>query len=91
MEMTSAEKQGIRMVAKAIHESVMQADEPEDFVQKILAQYPPQVLRQVVGSYTDQQIVRGIAQVEPNSAGATPAGQQFVAKAFSLLRHAVQQ
>lgn len=89
IELNSMERQAIKLIAKEVHESVQQADEPEDFVQRMLQKFPTQVIQQAVGGYTDRQIVQGIVQLEPNSAGATPAGRQFVMKAFRLLREAV--
>jgi hypothetical protein len=86
MELSAQERQGIKVIAKLVHESVMEADEPEEFVAKAMNHYEPAVLRAIVGGYTTEQIARGIQQVEPNSAGATPAGQHFVRAAFRQLR-----
>lgn len=91
MELTSIERQGLKMVAKHVHESVMDADEPEEFVEKMLTKYPPAILQQLVGAYTTDQIIRGIAQVEPNSGGTTPAGQEFVRRAFKALRDSMSE
>jgi hypothetical protein len=86
MELNAIERQGLRMIAKEVHDSVQRADDPDEFVQAILQKYPANVLQQVVGGYSDRQIVQGIVQLEPNSAGATPAGRQFVLQAFAMLR-----
>ena len=83
------ERQGIQIVAKEVHVSVSQADEPEEFVQRMMEKFPVNILQQIVGSYTDRQIMQGIIQLQPGSAGATPGGQQFVRQAFQLLRQAV--
>lgn len=91
MELSHVERQGLQLIAKEVHESVNHADEPEEFVKKMVEKYPANVLQQIVGSYTDRQIVQGIMQLQPNSAGATPAGRSFVGKAFHLLRQAVSQ
>lgn len=89
-KLSNAERQGIRVVAKLVHDSVMEADEPEEFVAKVMSQYEPAILQQIVGTYTTDQIAQGIAQLEPNSAGATPGGQQFVRVAFRQLRAALR-
>lgn len=92
MELTSTERQALKMIAKLVHESVMAGDEPHEFVQKVLANYPAPMIKQgLTSSYTDEQIVRGVVQVEPNAAGATPGGRQFMASALALLRQAVSQ
>ena len=89
MELNAQERQGIKMIAKIVHEAVMQADEPSEFVDKLLGGYDPAVLKAVIGSYTPEQIARGVSQVEPSSAGATPAGQDFIRLAFGKLRQAL--
>lgn len=89
MEMSSQERQGIKTIAKLVHESVMEADEPEEFVAKVMNQYDANTIRAIVGGYTTEQLARGIHQVEPNSAGATPGGQAFILEAFSQLRRAL--
>ena len=53
------------------------------------SKYPQNVIEQIVKGYTTEQIIRGVCQVEPRAAGATPAGQQFMLKAIKLLRQAV--
>jgi len=90
MELSAQERQGLQMIAKHVHESVMGAEEPEEFVAKMLNAYDANVLKAVVGGYTTEQIAKGITQVEPGSAGATPAGQHFVAAAFRQLREALR-
>jgi hypothetical protein len=90
IEMSAIERQGLRLIAKEVHESVQRADDPDEFVQSILQKYPPAALQQIVGAYSDRQIVQGIEQLEPNSAGATPAGKQFVMAAFRMLRGTLQ-
>lgn len=90
MELSAQERHGLQIIAKAVHESVMEAEEPEEFVAKMMNQYEPGVLMAIVGSYTTEQIARGIAQVAPGGAGATPAGQHFVAAAFAQLRDALR-
>jgi len=90
VKLSSQERQGIQLVAKLVHDSVMEADEPEEFVAKVLQQYPADVLNQIVGAYTTEQVAGAIAQLQPNSAGATPGGQRFVHKAFRQLRAALK-
>jgi hypothetical protein len=90
MELSAQERQGIQVVAKLVHDSVMVADEPEEFVAKVMQQYDPAMLQQIVGAYTTDQIAQGIMQLQPNSAGATPAGQHFVRAAFRELRAALR-
>lgn len=90
MELSRQERQGLNMIAKLVHESVMQADEPEEFVDKVQGNFPPDLLQYIVGTYTTDQVLRGIRQVQPKSAGAkTPAGQEFVRSSFRKLREAL--
>jgi hypothetical protein len=90
-KLSATERAGINAVAQMVHDSVMGADEPEEFVAKAMNQYDPTMLRQIVGSYTTDQLIQGIAQVHPTSAGTTPAGQQFVRDAFRQLRAALRE
>lgn len=90
LELSAMERQALRLIAKEVHDSVQRADDPDEFVQAMLQKYPPAAMQQVVGGYSDRQIAQGIVQLEPNSAGATPAGRQFVLEAFRLMRHALQ-
>lgn len=90
MELTGIERQALQLIAKEVHESVSHADEPEEFAAKMVGQYPEAILKQIVSGYTDRQIMQGIAQVQPNSAGATPAGRKFIVAAFGLLRRQLQ-
>lgn len=89
-ELSNQERQALKMIAKEVHDSVGNADEPEDFVHKITSKYPAAALQQVIAGYTDQQIIHGVAQVEPQSRGVTPAGRQFMAQAFQMLRRHLQ-
>ena len=84
------ERQAIKLIAKEVHRSVMEADDPEEFVTRMMTSYDASVLKQIVGSYTTAQIAQGIIQVEPGSGGTTPGGQQFISEAFALLREALQ-
>jgi len=79
------------MVAKLVHDAVNQAEEPEEFVARVIGQYDPGMLRQIIGQYTTDQIIQAIRQLQPHSAGATPAGQRFVRDAFGQLRNALAQ
>lgn len=88
MQLTMQQRQVLDQIAKAVHRSVMEADEPEEFVARVMQEYPAPVLKQIAG-YTTADIQRGIVQVQPQSAGATPAGQQFVRDAFKALRRAL--
>jgi hypothetical protein len=90
MALTGQERTALSIIAKHVHESVMSADDPEEFVAKMMNQYDPNMLKAIVGGYATDQVVRGIAQVEPGGAGATPAGQEFVKTAFRQLREALQ-
>ena len=76
------ERQALQVIAKLVHESVMNADEPDEFVDKIMAQWQPEVLRKLVGDYSPDDVAQGIVEVQPKSAGATPEGQKFVKAAF---------
>lgn len=90
LQLSGQQRQALNVIAKAVHDSVMQADEPEEFVARMMQEYPPPVLKQIAG-YTTADILTGIVQVQPASAGATPAGQQFVRAAFRQLRQALRE
>lgn len=90
MELSNIERQAIKLIAKEVHNAVMGADDPEEFVAKMMSAWDPTVLKQVVSGYTTAQIAQGVAQVEPGGAGATPGGQQFIREAFALLREALR-
>jgi hypothetical protein len=76
-------------VAKLVHQSVESGDEPEDFVQKVIKGGYPDVIVKTIAGMSDEEVIAGIKQAEPNSAGATPAGQRFVHEALAALRAAV--
>jgi hypothetical protein len=80
---SSIERQGVNVVARMVHEAVMRADEPDEFAQKVLAEWKPETLKKVVGGYSPDEIARGVAEAHPNSAGASPAGQKFIREAFA--------
>jgi hypothetical protein len=80
--MTPIERQAIQVIAKLVHDSVMNADEPDEFADKMMTQWSPDILRKMVGEYSPDDIARGIVELQPNSAGATPEGQKFVKVAF---------
>ena len=90
MELSSSERNALRLLAKEVHEHVSRADEPEEFVDKMMSRFGP-VIRQFSSSYTIEQIISGIAQVEPGSAGATPAGRRFIAEAFTELQQRLRE
>jgi len=81
-KMSPIERQAIQVIAKLVHESVMNADEPDEFVEKVMSQWSPDILRKMVGEYSPDDIARGIVELQPNSAGATPEGQRFVKASF---------
>jgi len=87
--MNAIEKQIAQFVAKLIHESVVGGDEPDEFVQKVMGAGYPEVVVKGIAEKSDQEILQGIAAVEPRSAGTTPAGQRFVRDSMALLRQAV--
>jgi hypothetical protein len=68
---------------------VQRAEEPEEFVANVMNKFDPNVIQAIVGGYTIEQIVRGVAQVEPKAAGSTPAGRTFIREAFTQLRRAL--
>jgi len=84
--MNAIEKQIAQMVAKMIHEAVVSGDEPEDFVDKIMDGDYPTAILEGLAAKSDQEILAGIAAVEPRSAGVSPGGQQFVRASMALLR-----
>lgn len=87
--MNAIEKQIAQVVAKLVHESVVGGDEPDDFVQKIVGAGYPEIVVKSIAEKSDQEILQGIAAVEPRSAGTTPAGQRFVRESMALLRQAM--
>ena len=91
MELSPGERQVLKTLAKEVNDHVLRGDEPEDLVEKLLATYPHDALRRGVGQYSVQQVARGIVQVEPSGAGATPAGQKFVLMACAELQNALKQ
>lgn len=86
VKLSPQERQGVSVLARLVHESVMSADEPNEFVAKLVANYPAPMLKQIIGQYDAQTIARAIAQQEPASAGATPGGQAFTVAAFDQLK-----
>lgn len=76
-------------VAKMVHTSVEGGDEPEEFAQKVLTGGYPRAIVQAIAGMTDEEVISGIKQAQPNSAGATPAGQRFVREALAALRAGV--
>lgn len=88
-QMTTQERQGLSVIAKIVHESVMNADDPDEFAEKVLREWTPEMLKRVIGVYTPDDIARGIMETQPSSAGATPAGQAFVRAAFAQIESAV--
>jgi len=90
VELSSSERSALRLLAKEVHEHVSRADEPEEFVDKMMSKFGP-VIRQFSSSYTIDQIINGIAQVEPGSAGATPAGRRFIHEAFTELQQRLRE
>ena len=87
--MNSQERQGLSVIAKLVHDSVMNADEPEEFAEKVLKEWSPDMLKRVISGYSPDDIARGITETQPTSAGATPAGQAFVRAAFAQIEGAL--
>lgn len=81
------EKMAIKEITRLIDESVMGADEVEEFVEKVIKNYPEPILKQVV-QYDVGQLLQAIASNPEtrNSAALTPGGQRFVKDAFYQLR-----
>lgn len=86
--LSEIEKQAIGVIAKLVHESVAGGDDPEDFVEKMVSQWPPAILKQVTAK-PPKVLVAVIKEREPNSLGATPAGEQFTIEALTLLKQRV--
>lgn len=86
MRMSAQEKGALHMIAKLIHNAVSTGEEPEEFAASLAQQFPSAAIKALVTNYTADQIEKGIQALEPRSAGATPAGQAFVHRAFALLR-----
>lgn len=89
LALNKTEKQVLSIIAKHVHEHVMSVSEPEEFVQELTSKYPASIIEQIVKGYTTEQIIRGVTQVEPRAAGATPAGRQFMLRAVKMLRDSV--
>lgn len=91
VKMDPIQKQIAQMVAKLVHESITGGDDPEDFVNKVIEKNYPKVVLEGICDKSDQEILDGIAQVEPRSAGvSTPAGPRFVRESMALLRDIVK-
>jgi len=92
LKMSTAERTALSYVAKWVHEAVSVGDSEEEFCVKLSNTVAPGLIKQVVTNYTPDAIAKAIVALQPNSAGATPAGQKFVHKAFALLRdqHSVE-
>ena len=88
-QMNQQERQGLSVVAKLVHDAVMNADEPEEFAERMLKEWAPDMLKRVISGYSPDDIARGIAETQPTSAGATPAGQAFVRQAFAQIEGAL--
>lgn len=86
VQMNKQEKHAVAHLAKSVHESVSEGDEPDEFIAKLEANYPQEILVHVVSNYSVDQIVHAIAQLEPRSLGATPAGVSFVRASFRALK-----
>jgi hypothetical protein len=86
MRMSAQEKGALLMIAKLIHNAVSSGEEPEEFIASLSQHFPGAAIKALVTNYTADQIEKGIQALEPRSAGATPAGQAFVHRAFGLLR-----
>lgn len=86
IRMSPMERQAITLIAKMVHKSVMDVEEPEEFVARTLQEQPAEMLKAIVTNYSPQQIVDGIRSIQPDSAGATPHGEEFTTAAFTLLR-----
>lgn len=78
-------------VARLVHASVTGGDEPEEFVQKIISAGHPPLIIKAITDMPDDEILLAIQHVQPQSAGATPAGQRFIRDAMKLLREATSQ
>lgn len=76
-------------VAKLIHHSVENGDEPEEFAQKVMSSGYPDMIVKALAAMSPEEIIAGIKQVQPASAGATPMGQRFVHEALAALRAAL--
>ncbi len=90
MTLNQTERQVLGIIAKHVHESVLNVAEPQEFVQEMLTKYPRPIVEQIVKGYTTADIIRGVIQVQPSGAGATPAGRHFMQHAIKMLRAAVQ-
>jgi hypothetical protein len=53
-----------------------------------MGKYPKEILAQVADRSTDD-VIAAIAQVHPQSAGTTPAGQKFIRDTVRTLRGAL--
>lgn len=89
-EMTEKEAKVADTIAKEVHDAVSAADEPEEFVARMLSSKPRIALKAIVARYSDAEIAQAVRQVQPHSAGATPAGQQFIVQSFRLLRQQLE-
>lgn len=89
IRMTAVERQVINILGRLVHDAVSRADDPEEFVQKLISEQPPQLLSAVVTNYSPDDICKGIAAIHPTSAGTSPAGIEFIKRAFTLLAETI--
>lgn len=89
-QMTAQERQALGVIAKMVHDSVMNADEPDEFADRTLKEWSPDMIKRVIASYSPDDIARGILETQPHSAGATPAGQSFIRSAFARIEESLK-
>lgn len=76
-------------VAKLVHQSVDNAEEPEEFVKTMLSGGYPDVVIRGIADMSDEQVIASIKHVQPTSAGTTPLGQRFIREAMAVLRASI--
>jgi predicted lactoylglutathione lyase len=88
-QMNALELQIAQRVAKLVHESIENGDDPSDFVEKVTASAPPMVVK-AIAAKSAEEVIAAIEHVAPRSAGTQMAGHRFVREAMQILRRGNQ-
>lgn len=84
--MTQTETLVARQLAKLIHDSVSAGEEPSEFIAKLSAMPYAQPVSAELVKLSDEEVIRNIRTVQPNSAGASALGQRFIRESMAILR-----
>lgn len=82
---TDIEKQAAGVIGGMLEAAIVQGDEPEDLLVKIVGQFPEEMIK-AVAQYEVSDILALIHEIQPNSAVFTPGGIDFTQTVFQQLR-----